>query len=432
MDEVTWKSRRGDAIKRSWKRTAFNWQMRLCKRSYMQEFFLQLALLLLGAKLLGELASKLKLPAVMGELLAGVLLGPSLLQWVESTPPIKLLAEIGVVLLLFEVGYESDLVRLRKAGYKPFYTACVGVALPFIFGWGIATYVFAQPLLTALFWGSALTATSIGITVRVLGDLKKQQEPEAQIVLGAAVLDDILGVMVLALLYEFAEGGAISLGNAGNILFFITAFSLAAPFVARVIFRGLGQVAKGGETPGLLTAVMVGLVLFFAWIAYKMQVPELLGGFAAGVALSGQFFPSFLPLKADFAHSVEEKMRPIVHLFTPIFFANVGLSLDLSAINWGSGHVGALFLLTLVAAVIGKLGSGLLLPGENREVKWAVGIAMVPRGEVGLVFAEMGRESGVFSQELYAAMIGVIAATTLLTPFALRLFYARRLPAPTL
>lgn len=390
----------------------------------MHDFFIQLALIFFFAKTFGLAATRFKMPAVMGELFAGILLGSSLTQWVEPTPFIKMLAELGAVLLLFEVGFETDLVKLRMTGPKPFFTAFIGVLFPFLLGSGVAMYAFSLPLLTSLFWGSALTATSIGITVRVFSDLQKQNNPESQIVLGAAVIDDILGVMVLALLYEFAKSGVVSGMHAGKVLFSIGLFSAAAPFAARWIF-GLGQkLDKRSGSSGILPTLLLSILLFFSWGAHQMGAPELLGGFLVGAALSKQFFTS-REGGEEVIHAIESNIKPLVNLFTPVFFVYVGLSLNLGAIDWSSGSVWVLFLTTLAVAIIGKLASGLFLLGESSHVRWAVGIAMIPRGEVGLVFAEMGRESGVFGQELYAAMIAVIAATTLLTPCVLRYFYAR-------
>ena len=396
-------------------------------------FFLILLAILISARLLGELAARLGAPPVIGELLAGVLLGPSLLGWVEPTSVIKLLAEIGIILLLFEVGLETDVMRLVKTGGKSFAVALAGVVFPFILGFGASRWLFGQELLVSLFIGGTLTATSIGITVRVLTDLRRHQSPEASVVLGAAVIDDVVGVVLLALLYEFSVGGGVSLANTGKVALFIGIFMVLAPLGARLVAELIKRFELASQIPGLIPTTVVSLVLSFAWLAHAVGAPELLGGFAAGLALSRRFFfPMGVAMRTDpeFAHRMEEKMKPIIHLFTPIFFVTVGLSLNFRAIDWGSPFIWQFSAALFVLAFLGKLLAGFVIHG-GFPARLAIGLAMVPRGEVGLIFAELGRASGIFNAEVYAAMVIVIALTTLLPPFLMKAFYARvgdRLP----
>lgn len=390
-------------------------------------FFLTLLAILLGARILGELAAWLKMPPVIGELAAGVLLGPSLLGWVEPLPVIRLLAEIGIILLLFEVGLETDVMRLVKTGVKSAVVAVAGFVLPFAFGFSLSYWGFGQSLLVAMFIGGTLTATSIGITVRVLTDLNRHQCPEAQVVLGAAVLDDVMGVVLLAFLYEFSTGGGISLVNAGKVLLFVTLFMLLAPFAAKGMAEFVKRFRHMSQMEGLIPTFVVSLVLFFAWLAHAVGAPALLGGFAAGLALSRRFFfPLGISIRKDpaFAHRIEDRMKPIVQLFTPIFFVTVGLSLNFREVDWQSSFVWAFSLLLFVLAVGGKV-LGAYLIKEGAHARFAIGMAMVPRGEVGLIFAELGRTSGLFDAQVYAVMVIVIALTTLLPPFVLRWFYGR-------
>lgn len=389
-------------------------------------FFLQLLIMLMTARVLGELAARFKIPSVIGEMSAGILLGPSLLGWLEPGETIRLLAAIGIILLLFEVGLETDMQRLVRTGAKSFMVALTGFVLPFLLGYGVSAWVFGLATLPALFIGGTLTATSIGITVRVLADLKRQQSHEAQIVLGAAVIDDILGVILLALLYDFSRSGSVDLGNTGKVTLFIALFLVLSPVAAKLIARVIKRFDDRSEIPGLIPTTMVSILLLFAWIAHGVGAPELLGGFAAGLALSRQFFlplAAFLRADHDFAHRIETQMRPIVHLFTPIFFVMVGLSLNLRAVDWGSPLIWGLSLSLLAAAFVGKIASGFLVARENIWTRFAIGLAMVPRGEVGLIFAELGRTSGILNDTVYAALIIVIALTTLLPPFLLRGFY---------
>ena len=391
-------------------------------------FFLVLLAILLAARILGELASRLKVPPVIGELLAGVLLGPSLLGWVEPSTVIRLLAEIGIILLLFEVGLETDILRLVKNGLKPVIVAMVGFVLPLLFGYGVSHYIFGQSHLVSLFVGGTLTATSIGITVRVLTDLKRQSSPEAQIVLGAAVLDDVMGVVLLAFLYEFSVSGGVQLAGAGKVLVFVALFMLLAPLAAKLIAEVIKRFARVSQIPGLIPTTVVALVLFFAWLAHAVGAPALLGGFAAGLALSQRFFfPMGVAIRsADpaFAQRMEKEMKPIIHLFTPIFFVMIGLSLNLRTIDWASSYIWSFSLALFVAAVAGKMLAAFLIR-ESTPARLAIGLAMVPRGEVGLIFTELGRVSGIFDNELYAVMVIVIVLTTLLPPFVLKWFYHR-------
>lgn len=391
------------------------------------DFFLSLLIILLTARVFAELAVRLQAPSVIGELFAGVVLGPSLFGWVQPVEAIKLMAEIGIILLLFNVGLETDVKRLVRSGIKSLVVATAGFFLPLALGFALGHWVFNLSVLVSLFIGGTLTATSIGITVRVLSDLNRQQEREGQIVLGAAVLDDVLGVVLLALLYEFSIGGGVSLVNAGKVLTFVGAFFLLAPFAAKLISLVIKHFDDVSGLPGLLPTTIVSLVLFFAWLAHALGAPELLGGFAAGLALSRRFFlPLGVALHNDerFAQRIEEQMKPIGHLFMPIFFVFVGLSLNLHEIDWGSPFIWGFSLSMLLVAFIGKLVGAFFIK-EPWMVRWVIGMAMIPRGEVGLIFAELGRVSGIFTNEVYAGMVIVIALTTLLPPFVMKWYYGR-------
>lgn len=402
----------------------------------VHDFFLHLLLILMTARVFAELATRLKSPSVIGELIAGVVLGPSLLGWVEPNQAIKLLAEIGIILLLFEVGLDTDIRRLINSGRKSTIVALAGFFLPLLLGATLAYVVFDLSPLVALFIGGTLTATSIGITVRVLSDLKRQQSTEGQIVLGAAVLDDVMGVILLAVLYDISIGGGVGLINLGKVLLFIAVFFVLAPIAAKLISLLIKRFDDFSGIAGLIPTTIVSLVLFFAWLAHVFGAPELLGGFAAGLALSRRFFlPLGIALHADekFATKIETQMKPIIHLFTPIFFVMVGLSLNLREIDWGSSFIWIFSSSLLAIAVLGKL-LGAIVIRESWPTRWIIGIAMIPRGEVGLIFAELGRVSGIFNNEVYAALVIVIALTTLLPPFVMKLFYNKlgnRLPTET-
>ena len=390
--------------------------------------FLSLVLILLGARIFSEAAAWLKVPPVMGEMLAGIVLGPSLLGWVELSDTIHVLAEIGLILLLFDVGLDTDISNLARHGYKASIVAFGGFISPFLLGFAISYWLFDLPVLLSLFVGGTLTATSIGVTVRVLRDLKRHGSHEAQVVLGAAVIDDILGVILLAVLYEFSISGGISLVNASKVFIFVAIFMMLAPVTANLMGETVGKYDRGSKVPGLLPTTVVTLVLFFAWLAHAVGAPALLGGFAAGLALSRRFFFPFgaalLRSDGEFVNRIGTSMRPIIQLFSPIFFVVVGLSLNLQDVDWTSATVIWMAMLFTVVAMVSKL-MGAFSIRESLHFRWAVGLAMIPRAEVGLIFAELGRVSGIFDNDMYAVMIITIAATTVLPPFLLKWFYGR-------
>ena len=388
-------------------------------------FFLYLLTTLLAARIFAEIASHLGAPSVIGELLAGVIIGPSLLGWIEPNEILKHLAEIGIILLLFEVGLKTDGKRLLHSGFQSAVVAFSGFIFPLIFGFMIGYWVFDLPLLVSLFIGGTITATSIGITVRVLQDINCQQAHEGQVVLGAAVLDDIFGVVLLAILYEFSVSGGISVLNIGKVLLFIGTFFAVAPIAAKLMSVYIKRLDQVSEIPGLIPTTIVSLVLFFSWVSHTLGAPELLGGFAAGLALSRRFFIPFgLTISTDsvFAQRIENQMKPIIQLFTPIFFVYIGLSLNLREIDWSSPFIWGFSLTVFIVAVIGKMIGPFFLK-ESICSKWAIGMAMVPRGEIGLIFAELGRISGILNNELHAGMVIVITFTTLLSPFVMKWYH---------
>ncbi len=400
-------------------------------------FFLMLAVLLLSARFLSELAARFGVPAVIGELTAGILLGPSLLGWVTPNDTLKILAEIGIVLLLFEVGMDTDVFRLAKAGAKPVIVALAGFILPFLLGFAASRYMFDLSQITSLFVGGTLTATSIGITVRVLTDLQRRSSDEAQIVIGAAVLDDILGVIALAFLYQFAVLGDVTAASIGTVGLYILLFMLAAPIAAKAMAWMIDHFDRTASSPGLLLTMVVSLIMLFSYLAHVVGAPVIMGGFAAGIAMGQQFRVTiarhlrvpFTPLlnrvlaaSPELTERLEHQVRPLIHLFSPIFFVMVGVSLNLKTVNWGSTFIWQLAGVLLLVGFAGKMAAGYLIR-ENRLRQTAIGLCMVPRGEVGLIFAQLGLSNGILNAELYAALLIVIALTTLLPPFALKWFY---------
>jgi Kef-type K+ transport system membrane component KefB len=401
----------------------------------LHQFFLLFAIILISARVFSETVARFGIPGVIGELLAGLMVGPSLLGWVTPDTTMQLLAEIGIILLLFEVGMDTDLNRLARSGAKPVIVAIVGFVLPFLLGYGISAWAFGLPELTALFIGGTLTATSIGITVRVLDDLGRRHSDEAQIVIGAAVLDDILGVLALAFLYQFAVEKQVSVQALGEVSLYIVLFMLLTPLAAKLAAGIIDHLDRHATAPGLLLTMALSLILLFSWLAHLVGAPVIMGGFAAGLAF-GQHFGLNLKIRLPFgrelsftpspklAHRLEEQMRPLIHTFAPLFFVMVGVSLNLDAVDWNSTFVWELATLLLIAAFVGKLAAGYCIR-EPRHAQTAIGLAMIPRGEVGLIFAQLGFTQNILNEELYAAMLIVIALTTMAPPFLLKWFYNR-------
>jgi len=399
----------------------------------LHQFFLYLAIILIAARLFSETVARFGVPSVIGELLAGLLVGPSLLGWVSPGTTMKLLAEIGIILLLFEVGMDTNLSRLARSGSKPVVVALLGFILPFALGYGVSAWMFGLPELTALFIGGTLTATSIGITVRVLDDLGKRQSDEAQIVIGAAVLDDIFGVLALAFMYQSAIEKQVSFHALGEVGLYILLFMVLAPLVAKLASAMIDRLDQHAATPGLLLTMVLSLIMLFSWLAHALGAPEIMGGFAAGLAFSQHFgfrlwmgrSPAleFKP-SPKLAHRLEEQMRPLIHTFTPLFFVMVGVSLNLNSVNWNSAFIWSLAGMLLLVSFVGKVAAGFFIR-EPRHNQMAIGLAMVPRGEVGLIFAQLGFSQHLLNGELYAALLIVIALTTISPPFLLKWFYSK-------
>ncbi len=384
--------------------------------------FLHIAIILISAKIFGMLFKRIGIPPVLGEVTAGIILGQSVLGFIPLSEAIKVLAELGVILLLFEVGLEADIHMLVRVGLWSTLVALVGAVVPFAGGFVVSYYIFDMPMISALFIGGALTATSIGITVRVLTDLGKYKSRFAQIVLGAAVLDDILGVVALAALYEFSKTKEVNLDATGKLIIHIAVFFIVAPFIARLVAKIFSYIVNKLGDLEVIPATILALVLFTGNVAHRVGSPEILGAFTAGLALSRRFvlpFAAFLHLDHKIIHKVEEGIGPLVWVIAPIFFVSVGLALNLKAIDFTSLEFWLLSLSLIAVAIFGKVISGFVVPGTLRD-RLNIGFSMMPRGEVGLIFAEFGRSFNAIDAVGYAVVVFVVAVTTLLAPILLK------------
>lgn len=382
----------------------------------LQDFLLSLIIIYSVARVMGEIATRLGQPAVLGELLAGVLIGEHLLGWVEETSTLKLMGEIGVMLLLFEVGLESDLHAFLKVGRAATLVATIGVALPFLLG-DLLGVALGLSQLQAIFLGATLTATSIAISARALAELGRLKTPDGHIVLGAAVIDDLLGLIILSVLIGLATTGTVSWGEVARSAGLATLLLVVA--IAVGIFYGhfLGRLLRLLNTRGSLIVASVTFALLLGYLSGLLHIAPLVGAFAAGLVLA----------RTEQQTQIEKAIKPVADVFVPIFFVLVGAAVDLSLLNpfdAGSRPFLLLAVALLLAAVLGKLAAGLGALGSKAD-PWAVGIGMLPRGEVGLIFAGVGLSQGIIAKGEYSAVLAVVALTTLLAPILLKWRYAR-------
>lgn len=392
------------------------------------QLFAALAAILVAAKLAGALAARIGQPAVLGELVAGVLLGASVLGVVPAAGPLHdllhVLAEFGVLLLLFEIGLETDLAAMFRTGPAALAVACVGVAAPFALATAYWTYFPVGATggagIAAVFVGATLTATSVGITARVLSDLGALHGTEARIIIGAAVLDDILGLVILGVVTGLASGVPLSAGGVSRILLVAVGFLVAAVVVGRRVAPRAFAWVERLRVSHALTAFALAAMLGLAALAHRAGSAPLIGAFAAGLVLSG----------VNAFDTILDEVRPVAALFTPIFFVSVGASVDLALLAPGRPGAGTLYTVALaltVLAIAGKVVAGWAAPWE-RYRRLVVGVGMIPRGEVGLIFADMGRRSGILPPEIFGAVLLMVMVTTFIAPPLLTRLLGR--PAP--
>jgi Kef-type K+ transport system membrane component KefB len=373
-------------------------------------FLIAFAAALFGAKLFGELAERVGQPAVLGELLAGVVLGPSALGLVPLSDGIFLLSEIGVVLLLFEVGLETDLEELLRVGGPALAVALAGMVLPFAGGYTL-TRALGYPGLTAIFVGAALTATSIGITARVLSELRALKTPEGQIILGAAVIDDVLGLVVLAIVSKLAQTGTLSPGAALKSTVLAIGFLLVAVAVGVPLGKRLVEVVGRTSVRGMLGAAAVAFAVFVAWGAKEAESAPIVGAFAAGLALA----------RTNRRHDIDAAIRPVVDIFAPVFFVYVGAAVDVRLLNplVAENRPGLLLGLGLtIVGFLGKFAAGFCAWGKVRRA--FIGAGMVPRGEVGLIFASLGLAEKALPDRVFVAVLVAVFLTTFVAPLLLK------------
>jgi len=373
----------------------------------IEHILLLIAIVLVAARIGSEVAHKLKQPPVLGELIAGVIIGPSLLGWVEPDEALMMLAEVGAVLLLFEIGLEHDVTELFKVGRPAMLLTAGAVTIPFLGGLG-AALAFGMELLPALFIGGMLTATSIGITARVLTDLGKMNTKEARIIIGAAVMDDVVALMLMAVIMGLVSGEGASAQDVVRhiglaVLFLVGSILVGNRFAARLL-RWLQRL----ESRGVLNVTAFVFCFLMASGAHLVGLSPIIGAFAAGLVLA----------RTEQVMHVREKIEASADLLILIFFVMLGVSVEIRALNpFGSGNVSMILLgLSLIAvALVAKGVSGFVVFGEDVR-RSALGIGMMPRGEVLMTFAAVGLAAEVFDQTLYGFMVLLVLASSLVAP----------------
>jgi len=386
------------------------------------DVWLILASMILAAKLGGEIAVRLDQPPVLGELCAGIVLGNLYLVGVHTFDgaaqlvPVEFLAELGVVLLLFEVGLESTLTEMRAVAPTSGLVAVMGVIAPIVMGYAVSLWLLPEaPFSLHLFIGATLCATSVGITARVLKDLDAMSRPETRIILGAAVIDDVLGLIVLAVVASIAEFGAVpGAKDLAMIIGLAGGFLLGALILGAYVMPGVFRVASKLRTPDVLAAVAIGFCLLLAGASGAAGLAPIVGAFAAGLILDEVHVR---PFGHKSARDITELIGPIVAVMAPIFFVRTGMMVKLGGLD---ADLLILALALVVVAIVGKLVAGLGVRAGTAD-KLTVGIGMIPRGEVGLIFANVGAGIQFAGRPLiaagvYAAIVLMVMVSTIVTP----------------
>ena len=367
------------------------------------DVLLDILVVLVAAKVAAEIAERINVPAVVAEIVAGVIIGPSVLSLVGGDETLKVLGELGVILLLLGVGMEMDLGELGAVGRASMSVAVVGVAIPMLGGYFVAT-AMGYDSNQALFMGAALSATSVGITARVFSDLRALATIEARTVLGAAVADDVLGLVILTIVVRLVSEGSVSVVDVAVIVAVAVGFLVVTAVLGSKLAPGLFQfLDRHAKSAGTLVALALAFTLAFAELADAAKLAPIVGAFVAGLALS----------RSSAKDRIERELAPVGHLFIPVFFLGIGI--DAQVEKFVNPEVLGIAAGLLAVAIIGKVVAAVGVFGSPGD-KWLIGIGMIPRGEVGLIFATIGLNEGILGGNLYAALLLVVLATTLMTP----------------
>jgi Kef-type K+ transport system membrane component KefB len=381
------------------------------------DFLLLFAVILVAAKIFGEIALKCGQSAIIGELIAGVIIGPSVLALVSETPVFHIIAELGAVILLFEAGLSTNIKEFAKAGGWATAVAFVGVICPYILGY-VVFKSFGMSTESAIFAGAVLTATSVGITARVFLDLEKLDIPEAKIVLGAAVIDDIIGLAILAVVTKLVAGEAVTITTIAKISGIAVLFLVAVICIGLVLIPQIFKLVSRMKQEAVIFVIAIAICLFISALSEKAGLAPIVGAFAAGLVMSNTKHIS----------EIKHGVKPIYAFLVPVFFVLMGTKVDISIFNPATAQNRTILMLALIlfiVAFIGKAAAGFVVFKKGIN-KLLIGVAMVPRGEVGLIFASIGLTIGCFTQNIYSALVVVIMLTTFITPILLKILLSKK------
>lgn len=408
------------------------------------DILLQLIVILLAAKLGGDLFERIKAPAVLGELVLGIAIGNLYLLGFDGFEPFKhnltleILSEIGVIILLFEVGLESTVKEMMKVGLTAFMVATLGVIVPFFLGWGVGVWFLPESsVYVHVFIGATLTATSVGITARVLKDIGKIETREAKIILGAAVIDDIMGLVILAvvtgIISTVGSGSQEGIGS-GEVLLIIgkaVGFVIGAILIGSLVMPHFFKFGFRLKGEGVMLSFSLFVCFLLAFIAGEVGLAPIVGAFAAGLILEDVHFKKFHERGEK---QIEDLIAPIATFLVPVFFVRMGMMVDLQ--TFGDVSILGFAAVLCIAAIAGKQICSLAIFDKTTN-RIAIGLGMIPRGEVGLIFAGIGAKlmldnSPVIDAGTYSAVVIMVIVTTLITPPALVLSMTRGGSTPSL
>lgn len=382
-------------------------------------FLLELAIIVFAIKLLGHWSVKLGQPSVLGKLLAGIILGPSLLNFIHPSPLISELAEVGVILLMFLAGLETDMQEFKKSAFASTLVAISGVVVPF-FGGFFLSYLFGYDMPTAIFIGALLVATSVSISVQTLKELGWLKSKEGVTILGAAVLDDVLGVIILSAVLGFTAGGAAGGAGVGSLLIVIgkiVVFFIIAVLLGYFVLPKLISWFNKLQVTQTLLAIGVVAALSFAYLGELFGIAGIVGAYTCGLMLG------LTPSRDELTHKVEGFSYPF---FVPLFFFNIGLIANFREMNTDIIWFSVLLAIVAVLTKIIGCGLGAKIAKFSTRSSAGIGIGMVARGEVGLIIAMIGVDRGIISNSLFGAAIIVVLVSTLVTPPLLKLALPKR------
>ncbi|MGA9334681.1 MAG: cation:proton antiporter [Rudaea sp.] len=380
---------------------------------------LSLFIVFVAAQIGAEIAQRLKLPGVVGEIAAGCVVGPSLLGWVQPAEALDVLAEIGVVLLLFSVGLETRLGEMKRVGRSALQVGVLGIIFPFALG-ALWAHGSGFDWIKSLFVAAAFVATSAGITARVLQELGALRREESRVILGAAVIDDILAMLLLGVVTALQSGGELRLSHLVVVLAEAVGFVLVIGLVGPHVMRRSSRWLEAPINPHSPFTLVLALCLGLAFLSTQFSLAAIIGAFLAGMIAS----------ETPQRETLEHQTQPLLALMAPFFFVMTGSKVELAQL----ASVDTLLTLALITAiaVVSKLAGGFLgALSLGRRSATIVGVGMIPRGEVGVVVASLGLGAGVFSARLYALIVAMSLLTAMITPPILALLLRRHPPPLT-